>query len=256
MDEARRFLRYVTPGLTFAVQAILLFFIVDRKWTIGHLLELKKDAGVGLAVSLFLASGGLGYLLSVIHHMAHWFFPWSGVTSAIDHTNVVRQLFKANLLSIREFKPDAEGNLILVVPDGEKINRARAWEIVTAVWKENLNNNSRIKSADAYATALTDITHSAGATRMGALLSLAAVLLFLCLDFLNPTCESRFFGLFVGVCLFFLHHINYLHAGKLTERFINEVLSDALWLQKNSPAFGSQMIIADLGRGDDPEPPK
>jgi hypothetical protein len=68
MDEARRFLRYVTPGLTFAVQALLLLFIVNPPWTLDRIGELKKDAGAGLAFALFLASGGIGYLLSCSPH--------------------------------------------------------------------------------------------------------------------------------------------------------------------------------------------
>jgi hypothetical protein len=43
MDEARRFLRYVTPGLTFAVEALLLFFIVNPHWTLDRIGYLKKD---------------------------------------------------------------------------------------------------------------------------------------------------------------------------------------------------------------------
>ena len=57
MDEARRFLRYVTPGLIFAVQALLLLFIINPAWTTTQLLRQTKDARVGLAVALFLASG-------------------------------------------------------------------------------------------------------------------------------------------------------------------------------------------------------
>jgi hypothetical protein len=67
MDEARRFLRYMTPGLTFAVQALLLLLIADWEWTLKRLGELKKDAGAGAAFGLFLTSGGLGYLFSVLH---------------------------------------------------------------------------------------------------------------------------------------------------------------------------------------------
>jgi hypothetical protein len=76
MDEARRFLRYVTPGLTFAVQALLLLFIVNPQWTLDRIGELKKDAGAGLAFALFLASGGIGYLISVVHHTLHHCNRW------------------------------------------------------------------------------------------------------------------------------------------------------------------------------------
>ena len=116
MDEARRFLRYVTPGLTFAVQALLLLFIVNPPWTLDRIGELKEDTGAGLAFALFLASGGLGYLFSVVHHRLHWSLPWLpiqvvaihlaviqvAVLSTIDHTRVVNKLRDADLLDLRK----------------------------------------------------------------------------------------------------------------------------------------------------------
>jgi hypothetical protein len=93
MDEARRFLRYVTPGLTFAVQALLLFFIANQTWTIKQLHDLSEKSGVGSGITLFLASGGFGYLFSVIHHWLHWFLPFTCL-SAIDHTQAVQQLLE------------------------------------------------------------------------------------------------------------------------------------------------------------------
>jgi hypothetical protein len=88
--EARRFLRYVIPGLSFAVQALLLFFILDRCWTLVQIKDLIKESGVGVAVSLFLASGGFGYLFSVLHHCAQNLFP--PPLSAIDHSECVKGL--------------------------------------------------------------------------------------------------------------------------------------------------------------------
>jgi hypothetical protein len=111
MDEARRFLRYVTPGLTFAVQALLLLFIVNPHWTLDRIGELKKDAGAGLAFALFLASGGIGYLLSVVHHTLHhcnrwWILPLNWTRrwlTVVDHTKVINELLDAGLLDGRRF---------------------------------------------------------------------------------------------------------------------------------------------------------
>jgi hypothetical protein len=71
MDEARRFLRYVTPGLAFAVQMLLLFFVLDRTWTFDQIKSLSTNADVGAALGLFLTSGGLGYMFGVVHHCVH-----------------------------------------------------------------------------------------------------------------------------------------------------------------------------------------
>jgi hypothetical protein len=252
MDEARRFLRYVTPGPTFAVQALLLLFIVNPHWTLDRIGELKKDAGAGLAFALFLASGDIGYLLSVVHHTLHhcnrwWILPLNWTRrwlTVVDHTKVINELLDAGLLDGRRFDGGTDVKI-----DRAKIDRTIAWVIVTAVWKENLKNNSRIQSADACATGLTDITHSAGAARIGAIFALAAVVVLVVLDFfdrlgphggLEPSWQRGLLEILMGLVLIFLHHFNYLRSGKLMERFIHEVLSDTLWARKNEPAILSQ----------------
>ena len=253
MDEARRFLRYVTPGLTFAVQALLLLFIVNPQWTLDRIGELKEDAGAGLAFALFLASGGIGYLLSVVHHTLHhtlhdckryrllrwlplnWTRRWLTV---VDHTKVINELLDADLLDVLKFD---RGTIVKIDRTTDEIDRTTAWVMVTAVWKENLKDDSRIHSADACATGLTDITHSAGAARIGAIFALVVVVVLVGLDFfgwlgrhggLGPPWWPGLIAILIGSLLVGLHHGNYLRSGKLMERFIHEVLLDALWARK------------------------
>jgi hypothetical protein len=220
MDEARRFLRYVTPGLTFAVQSAVLVLIINPKWALERVESLKEDVGAGFVIIAFLASGGLGYLFSVFHHTLHRFrIPY---LSAIDHTGIVKQLSKAKLLALKEVGNEnpVEDKRI------EEIDRTSAWVIVTAVWKENLRNDSVIKSADASVTGLTDIMHSAGAARWGAILSLlVGFWAMICLDSSRGSTTA---AVVIGSGLIILHHLNYLRIGKLAERIIHQVLSDAL----------------------------
>lgn len=179
----------------------------------------KKDAGAGAAFGLFLTSGGLGYLFSVLHHLFHntasrcWL-------SAVDHTEVVKKLVE-------------EGKLKSNINVAE-LDRETAWVVVTAVWKEHLDQkfgSSKIRSADAYATALMDVVHSAGSVRIGAVFALLLAALFVFLPFPwdpKPTCISKSIAVAVGVILVFVHHWNYLCVGNRSERFINEVFTDAL----------------------------
>jgi hypothetical protein len=216
---------------------------------------LKKDAGVGLAFALFLASGGIGYLLSVVHHRLHnwnWLHDWNPRwlplnwtrrwQIVVDHTTLINELREAGLLEVRRFDG---GTYEKIDPTTDKIDRTTAWVMVTAVWKENLKNNSRIGSADACATGLTDNTHSAGAARIGAIFALAVVIVLVGLDLcgqlgrhsgLTPSWWVGLIALLMGLAFFALHHRNYLRTGKLMERFIHEVLSDALWATKDQPA--------------------
>lgn len=234
MDEARRFLRYVTPGLTFGVQSVLLLLTIDLCWTLDQIAKLNADAGAGFAVAAFLASGGLGYLFSVIHHTAHQRLR-GRLVSAIDHTGIVERLSQADFLDLKKV---VSGNPV----ETKKIDRLNAWVVVTAVWKENLKNDSPIQSADACATDLTDIMHSAGAARVDALFSLGVGILAVCC--LNPSYELGVGAITVGLLFFVLHHCNYLRIGKLAERFIHEVLSDALPGKKPNVTSANAWAVA------------
>lgn len=68
MDEARRFLRYVMPGLVYGVETLLLLFIVFPKWTQHLILDVVAKDGVGAALGGVLASGALGYIFATLHH--------------------------------------------------------------------------------------------------------------------------------------------------------------------------------------------
>ena len=290
-NEARRFLRYVNPGLVFAVQALLLLFIINPAWTTTQLLRQTKDAGAGLAVALFLALGGLGYLFSVVHHRLHWSLPWlpfEGLSSkwlpfkwlsskwlpfnwlsfkwlsAIDHTRVVNKLLDADFLDLQKLHGK---NLVKIDRETDKIDRRAAWVIVIAVWKESLRSTSGIQSADACATGLTDIMHSAGTARIATISALGVVGLWSVLDVYGQLGAhsglmpfSRFYGgsiamtivsiviaALLGVLLLVLHHVNYLRTGELTERFIHEVLSDTLLDRKNEPATEKAKTAAEEG---------
>jgi hypothetical protein len=80
MTDAQRFLRYVTPGITFSVATLLLLWILIPDWTSPELgAFFKKDTALAAILATFFASGGLGYLLSVVHYCLHWVSRSSGV---------------------------------------------------------------------------------------------------------------------------------------------------------------------------------
>lgn len=72
MDEAKRFLRYVTPGLVFLTETLILLWLIEPNVTYTILKDLSKESGVGLAIATLLASGGVGFMFSVVHHHIHW----------------------------------------------------------------------------------------------------------------------------------------------------------------------------------------
>src|SRR4030042_1189115 len=76
MEEMKKFLRYVVPGLVVVVEFIgilaLFLFLQNRellKLYISNIIKYGKNAeGFGIAFSIFLLSGGLGALLATAYH--------------------------------------------------------------------------------------------------------------------------------------------------------------------------------------------
>jgi hypothetical protein len=50
MDEARRFLRYVVPGIVFLVESFLLIWVLLPDWAEEQIRVVRKERGLGLAL--------------------------------------------------------------------------------------------------------------------------------------------------------------------------------------------------------------
>jgi len=64
MDEARRFLRYLLPGLLYAVETLGLLAVVLPSVALDAVRALKAEGNLGFLVTTFIASGALGFLFS------------------------------------------------------------------------------------------------------------------------------------------------------------------------------------------------
>lgn len=154
MDEARRFLRYVMPGLVAAIQCgvFLAILVPDWIWRQGG--HLKEDAGLGTAAALFVASGGIGYLLSVLHHSLHWLI--GPPIAYVDHRAIISDLSEKHFLRV----VDWEGREV------KNLDRKSAWQVETSFWR--MNEDQRvIKAATPGVDALANQLHSAGTARIG-----------------------------------------------------------------------------------------
>lgn len=66
MDEARRFMRYVIPGLA-AFLEVILILVLNEDYTV-----LKENADLGTAAIGFFASGIIGFLFSNLYYIIYW----------------------------------------------------------------------------------------------------------------------------------------------------------------------------------------
>lgn len=204
MDEARRFLRYVMPGLVYGVETLLLLGIANPQWTqsmVGSFLN-QDNAGAILG-SLLLAFGALGYIFSAIHHVCHC---WCN-------------------------EQCEEKDRIL---DHRCIKNGTAEEAMAASYAEwySLMNKKKI-GADGYGkvNSLGDQAHGLGTARFASVLALVtASLVTYTTNACCPACILTIgfiVMLLVGVGTICLFNIGYRRVGKIAHLTYKEILITA-----------------------------
>ncbi len=225
MDDTKRFLRYVMPGVLFAAQTAFLLWIVYPDWTEGHLKLLLADASLGTALAGVVTSGVLGYVLATFHHCLHWNL-WTD-RGVIDHTAKIDYLRRKQLLDIADDKRQ-----LWEKGDDKKALRLDAFNIMTAEWFKRNQKNTFIGNATDRAAAFGDTAHGAGTARVASAASLLTVLIVYSLigtwspDFCSF--GRLVFIIVVSVLLVLLFHNAYSQTGKMGQRFYDQVLEAAL----------------------------
>jgi hypothetical protein len=234
MDEARRFLRYVTPGLVFLTETLILLWFIESDVIYKILKSFNKESGVGLVVATLLASGGVGFMFSVFHHWLHW----RDHLAAVDHRPFIDSLRKRRIIRLWDRNSGDP------VPDTVTPNRFEAWSIVTGLWHERLTReNSLIKGADPRSTSLVDLVHSVGTARVAAGAAWIFALLILsrtCVLSTECWAVARFIiGNILGAIFVLLYQRAYTRTGEALERVVEQILDDALTQeQKQSQKAG------------------
>jgi hypothetical protein len=223
MDEAKRFLRFVTPGLVFLTITLILLYIICPDVANDILKNFKNDSGVGIVIATLLGSGGVGFIFSVIHHIFHWNF----FNGAYDHTKIIIALRKRKIIQLRSRDT---GELI---DENKNINSFQAWTIFNAMWQERLGTSeSYFKSADTKASSLGDLVHSTGTARVAAVFAWIFTLIIL-----YRKCEINtesgailcfIFGNILAIGFVILFHAGYRKVQEGARRTVIEVFDDAL----------------------------
>lgn len=227
MDEARRFLRYVTPGLVFLTETLILLFVIE--WDIVYRIVngFKAESGVGLVIATLFASGGVGFMFSVAHHYVHWHFPHA----VVDHRQFIFLLRKRGIIRLL----DRESGDML--PETKTPDRIQAYTIFAGLWHERLAREDSIKSAEPRASSLADLYHSVGTARVASIAAWTFALLIL-LKECHPSTDivaiARFVvgNIFAGAFVI-LFHYSYLTIGRMAQLIGEQVLCDALTQEKS-----------------------
>jgi len=136
MSEARRFLRYVIPGLVFLIEVALYLWLSDyslcetQKSFTNFIKNQSKD--IAFPITLFVASGGIGFLLGILYHTLYWIEEIPNIfLPRVNHTQLIESAINGGWIEVYKYK---NRNLSLV----NTLNRSDAWCSVTAFCHEHL----------------------------------------------------------------------------------------------------------------------
>lgn len=220
MNETHRFLRYVMPGASFSVEALLILLLLLPEWTMTKLGEFA-DAALGGALVAFLGLGSFGFLFSIVHHL----FRECPILGGVDSRLVIERLRAKNAI---EFLHAGTCEPVL---SGDLPDRDQAWVIVNALWHQRVSVNPRIHAANPRVQTLADLVHSIGTAQWGALF---AGVSFVVASFVaERSCETidiwRFIAAVVlWACIVCVHYFAYRRTSRTAEALIAEILEDAL----------------------------
>lgn len=228
MEEARRFLRYVIPGLVLIIEVSLYLWLLDHKQFLELIKELRKipEKGIGLPISVFLASGGIGFILGVIYRVLSQ-IPGLKKLFMINHQPLIEDAVRKGWLRLQKRKDGTES---------EMVSQEGAWRIVTSFWHERIKSSPIIKGANPRIDTLTDIMHGLGTMAVGSIIAFLFLLYRCicikgCFSFYESCKGSVYLAIIIAIFLLIMHIINFVKVVRNTQSVIDMIMTDELQKQ-------------------------
>jgi len=210
MEEARRFLRYVTPGLASAIE-VAIYLLISAPDKMNNLVS--QFTNVGTAFTLFIGSGGLGFLLGTIYYCVVEIPGLSNLK--IDHRPLIANARANKWLILKNSADDSA-----VAPESP-ISQDGAWLIATALWHERIETSERIKGASKRTDNLADIMHGLGTAWVG---SFAAFFAWIAIHWhLEKSLPSPHYWILPLLVVVILY-VNFTNVIRRTDSVISKIL--------------------------------
>ena len=220
MDEVRRFLRYTLPGLSALIQLLIGLSITDSGIVCKILSAKDLTQSLGIILTIFIGSGGLGYLFANIYFSLYRSWPFSRLI-AIDHLTLLKDLRK-EIIEIVDLSGKAYAN---------DLSKREAWTIITQYWHSKIEENTKIKGINIITDRLTDVTHGLGATFIGSLSALAswiAIHLSIAQDSASFISQKVFIVFLGWAILIFMLGFAYRRTNLALQSIANTTLTDII----------------------------
>ena len=231
MEDARRFLRYVIPGLVLILEVSLYLLLSSKREFIQFLKNYGQNAG--LPISTFIASGGIGFILANIYHYIYWsrLFRWL----VPDHRQLIRNAVKRGWLKLEDRRSGEEMAEVAI----KRLTQKHAWLISSSLWYAKLGSSERIKGAEPVVDRLVDIMHSLGSLCVGAVIAIG-VWLFAHFE-LSRALPDSWDLLRTAPVIFIIMAAHFHHYKRVAKDF--QIISDTIASEELEKEFLSRNMI-------------
>jgi len=228
MTEARRFLRYIFPGMIFFVLLFLYLFISAREHLLKKVVWFIRDSGGGgiLQAGMFIIFlSGLGYFFATIYHTMVKFVPsWRKP----DHSGQVRDAIERGWLNV--IRRDSINDDPI---EKNKIGPSEAFSITSAYYHARIHE-PKYKEAHVKIESLNDTLHGLGASCVATIFALIVWIEiygqlastdsgWISLASTDPGWTSWLISLVSGVLIFLGFRWNYKRTGMEVEKMLDGI---------------------------------
>lgn len=193
MEEAQRFLRYTVPGPTFTIE-FLGYLLISRDVRFRQLIGQVNN--IGVALSFFLASGVLGFLLGAIYYPLVWL--WK---DGADLRPALHQAESEGWLKLSCCSKGVETT---------KLSKRGAWRVVTSYLNMRAETSKQIKGAIRGIDRLSNLVNALGTTCLASVMALIFFLIYnISHNWLGKFSFWGFFSFVIGFLMLIVHYLNY-----------------------------------------------
>ncbi|GBE04715.1 hypothetical protein BMS3Abin10_00331 [bacterium BMS3Abin10] len=217
MNEVRRFLRYTLPGIACVIQLLIALSISDLDVVSKLWNDEGAAKGIALVFGAFIASGGLGYVFSIIYFALYWDDSIADKV-AIDHRTLLESL--QNYVELK----CSTGEII----KAESLSKRQAWSIITQYWHSKTAKNKSIKGLNSITDRLVDVTHGIGTTIVGTFIAFATWLLLLFFISSNSLNLKTFYICLTWFVLLSMMYFNYKRSLEALQSIANSTLTQVI----------------------------
>ena len=162
MEEAKRFLRYVMPGMAFLIQFAVVYILEPPKFILCR--NFKEISEIGIALSAILVAGVIGYMASNLYYVLHWKV-YMNLGRKLDYKHIVSETIPTKDLQKYRFEYTCS-------------NQSEAWALLNVYW--NVEGDKEFPKVQDANASTANILHSIGTTIILLLIGSVLGAIYLC----------------------------------------------------------------------------